>query len=546
MRKIFSVVAIMAGGLAMTASASSQSLDILIRNGSVYDGTGSPPINTDVGIADGKIVLVGSASPEQTAETVIDAQGMAVSPGFIDTHSHILESVVNFDGPFIVTQNLAQGVTTSALGSDGGMSPNELQTLFEKLDTNGVSNNWFCYVGHNGVRTQVMGHAKREATSAELNEMKALVRDGMEMGCSGLSAGLMYDPGMYSAPEEIVELAKATAPYDGTYDSHSRNPVTDFLNSELETAEIGIKAGIPAKLGHIKAVGLSHKGKANTLIERVDALRTQGHDIVGDVYPYDGAQTRRLAAVLVFPGEGPIGADRSTASIMDLLREKLKDSKSEAALKQATEQGVDGGFSWIKAVGYDSVRIVDAPQQPELLDQYITLLADERGQDPFDTMTDLLLDAKGDIIVTVGAMDEADVQAFILAPWNMISSDGSYIGPESVYGASPHPRSSGSFARVLGHYSRDLKLLPLEEVIRKLTSLPADHLRIHDRGRIEPGLAGDIVIFDPSTITDHATYAHPKRLATGVMSVILNGELVWKDGKPTGAAPGKFISRQTK
>ncbi|MDA5195136.1 N-acyl-D-amino-acid deacylase family protein [Govanella unica] len=527
------------------ARAGEQDYDLVIRGGLVYDGLGGEPVQQSVAVRGDRIAYVGPRQ-DLKARRTIDAKGLAVTPGFIDPHSHILESVVGVDGKFLVEQNLAQGITTAVIGADGALGIQRLKRVKAALATKGTTQNYFCYIGHNGVRNDIMPGAKPVATEAELAQMKAEVEAGMRLGCVGLSAGLMYDPGMFSAPEEIVALARAIQPFDGVFDSHSRDPVNEFLKSELETAEIGIAAGVPAKLGHIKSVGLRNKGQASSLINHVRALRAEGYEIVGDVYPYDGAQTRRLIAVLQFPDRAPISPSEPRAALMDELRASLADPVKRAALKAATEQGVKGGFSWVKAVGYDSIRIVDAPSNPELMDSYISVMAENRGVDGFTLLTDLLLAVDSDVIVTVGAMDETDVQAFIAEPWNMISSDGSYIGKGSVYGASPHPRSSGSFARVLGHYARDLKLITLSEAVRKMTSLPADHLRLYDRGRIVPGAKADIAIFDAATIADKATYVAPQNLAVGMHYVLVNGSLVWAQNKPTGATPGTFIQRQLK
>jgi len=519
-------------------------LDLLIRGGTVYDGTGAAPRKADIGVRGDRIVYVGTAN--RKARRVIDATGLAVAPGFIDSHSHVLESAKAVPAPFLAPQNLAQGVTTSVVGADGFQSPAGLRNEFAALRSKGSSTNYFCYVGHNGVRKDVMGHEQRAATPAEMDRMKALVREGMEMGCVGLSAGLMYDPGMFSPTEEIVTLAKEVTPFDGTYDSHSRDPVADFIGSEMETAEIGIAAGIPAKLGHLKAVGLRNKGKAAELVGRVEAAQAQGHQVVGDIYPYDGAQTNRLVGILVFPGEPPVTAARDTASVMTALRAALADPAKRAALRDATNNGYKGGFSWIKAVGYDSLRIVDAPGNPDLIGKYVQLMAQEKGQDPFDLVVDLLLRTDGRIIITAGAIMEDDLRKLLVQPWDMISSDGSYVGEGSVYTAAKHPRSTGSFARVLGHYSRDAKLFPLEEAIRKMTWLPAEHLRLYDRGRIAVGKIADVAIFDPATIADRSDYVHPAELAVGMKHVLVNGAEVWTEKGPTGATPGRFVARQKK
>jgi len=533
----------LAGAVAVAAgfagAAGAQTYDIVIRGGEIYDGNGGAPYVGDVAISGDRIAYVGPHKP-LSARQVIDATGRAVSPGFIDTHTHVLQDITRVKGPFLAEQDLAQGITTVILGPDGQESPKTLRTLLAAAKAQGVTQNYGCYVGHNGIRVDVMGHAQRAADAGEMARMKALVREGMQMGCVGLSAGLMYDPGMFSPPQEIIDLAKEVTPYGGIYDSHSRDPVKDFLGSELETAQIGVAAGIAAKLGHVKAVGLPNKGKAAELIARVNALRAQGHEIVGDVYPYDGAAAVGLEELLVFPdGTRPEG---SFAEVQAKLRAVLADPATRAALRQASENGYEGGFSWIKAGAYDASRIVEAPGQPELVGGFISLMARKRGQAPFDTLTDILLNAKGRIVAVIGTVDEEDMRALLKEPWDMISSDASWVGlPQPG-----HPRSTGAFARVLGRYSRDLKLFPLQEAVRKMTSLSADTLRLYDRGRLQEGKIADVAIFDPATVADRSDYAHPNRLAVGMDAVLVNGTVVWRDGKPTGSTPGRFVTRQAR
>lgn len=525
---------------AVTASTKAPHYDVIIRGGTIYDGNGGAPWVGDVAVRSGKIIAVGRYVAGAAAR-IIDARGLAVSPGFIDPHTHNMQSILTVNGAFLAPQDLAQGITTVILGPDGQESPKTLALLMAAARTQGTSQNYGCYVGHNGIRLDVMGHAQRAATPAEMDKMKAEVRSGMAMGCVGLSAGLMYDPGMFSPPDEIIDLAKEVKPFDGIYDSHSRNPATAFMASELETANIGIAAGIPAKLGHIKAVGLDNKGKSGDLIADVNALRAKGYTIVGDVYPYDGAAVLSLQDLIIFPGE-PRGAKLSFAAAQAKLKAALADPIARAALKQTSEKGIGNGFSWIKVGAYSASRIVVAPGQPELIDKFISVLAKEQGQDPFDVLTGILVKAKAPITIVVGTIDETDMRNFLVQPWDMICSDSAYIGLP----IPAHPRSTGSFARVLGRYSRDLKLFPLQEAVRKMTSLPADFLRLYDRGRLAAGKAADITIFDPARIADRSDYANPKLLAQGVVAVMVNGQTVWAAGKPTGATPGRFVSRQKK
>jgi N-acyl-D-aspartate/D-glutamate deacylase len=241
---------------------------------------------------------------------------------------------------------------------------------------------------------------------------------------------------------------------------------------------------------------------------------------------------------LIFPGVTQT-EEPALADVQARLREALADPAKKAALKSATNEGVNGGFSWVKAVGYGSMRIVSSPDDPALMDQNLQLLAEKRKQDPFDLLTKLVLDSKSSIMMTLGSVDEGDVRKLLVQPWVMVASDGT---PMSY---SPHPRSTGTFTRVLGHYSRDLKVLKLEEAVRKMTSLPADHLRLFDRGRIAEGKAADITIFDPATVRDRSTYTQPQLLSEGVVHVLVNGKAVIRDGKVTGEAPGTFVPRQS-
>ncbi len=510
--------------------------DIVIQGGTVIDGTGGDGYKADIGIRNGIIVFVGQAEGFE-ADEVIEAEGLMVTPGFIDVHNHSPETLlepVDYTNPAYITQ----GVTTAVAGADGNAAPAEIRRSVDYLTTNGFGTNYAYYVGHNGIRSEVMGNAQRQPTDAELDRMKALVREGMEMGAVGFSTGLMYEPGMFSNTEEVIELAREVAPYDGTYDSHTRNPVFEMIKSETEAIEVGIAADIPAKLAHLKAVGLLNRGHIGEIIDLVEKARAAGHDIVSDQYPYDGASTMPLHGLFLlagYPGMTEPDRDRVLPDVQKI----LKDSDLLPAIKMASEQGIDGGFSWIKAVGYGSMRIVDAPDFKDLIGQNLQTLANEQGKEPFDLLVDLVLRSERPVLITVGSIDEQEVQELLVQPWNMISSDGAYVvDGRAVY---LHPRSTGTYPRVLGRYVRELKLLSLPEAIRKMTSLPADHLRLYDRGRIKVGLAADIVIFNAETVRDKSTWTEPGLYCEGITDVLVNGVPVVRDAEITGATPGKFI-----
>jgi N-acyl-D-aspartate/D-glutamate deacylase len=528
-------LAVGCGGLlsAQAVPVRRDSLDVVIARARIIDGTGRPSVLGDVGIRHGYIVTVTRAGGLATAKakTRLDAAGLAVAPGFIDVHSHTVDALGAPERRFNEGV-IREGVTTVVGGPDGGYAPSDMKTVIEALARQGAGTNVALYVGHNGVRGAVMGSAHRAPSADELERMKAMVREGMELGAVGLSSGLMYEPGMFSTTDEVVELAKEVAPFHGIYDSHVRDPVKRFLWSDEECLAIGERAGIPAKIGHEKAVGLENAGKIADVIRMVNAARDKGFDAVTDQYPYDGAATAPLADIVVVPAEvkGQAGFD---------LKAALKDPATRARLKETSENGIDGGFAWLKATGYSSMRVTTSPDDPSLVGKYLSELATARKVAPFDLVSDLVIGAKRPIGITLGAIREADVRALMVQPWNMIASDGGYA--DASTDAMGHPRSTGTFPRVLGHYVREVKLLSLEEAVRKMTSLPADWIGLHDRGRIFEGQAADLVVFDPKTIADRSTWTEPAKLAVGVRDVVVNGVLVLQAGALTGAASGRYL-----
>lgn len=526
-------------GIAAAATgASAGPLDLIVRGGTVLDGTGSPGLRADVGVRAGKIVAIGDLEAASSKE-VLDARGLIVAPGFIDTHSHVPESLPGREGPLFNEGFLTQGVTTFVGGPDGFLSPTQISKFIDRMQRDGITTNYAFYVGHNGIRSEVMGKAHRAPTAAELAKMKALVREGMQMGAVGLSTGLMYVPGVFSKTEEVIELAKEVKPFGGTFDSHTRDPAFDMLGSDREVIEIGRAAGIPAKIAHLKAAGEVNKGLAKDEIALIEQARAAGQDVVADQYPYDGGATTNLDDLILIPGKqrpADTGFDHAT------VQRALADPSRRAELEAASEEGINGGFSWIKAIGYGNFRIVDAPDAPELVGKNIQLLAEERRQRSFGLIAELILSHPRPFLITLGAMHEPDVRAELAQPWNMICSDGSYVDAQTK--GRLHPRYTGSFTRVLGHYVRDVKLFSLEEAVRKMTSLPAGHLHLADRGRIDVGYAADITVFDAAKVSDRSTWTQPQALSEGIVHVIVNGVPALRGGKITGATPGGFVKRQ--
>lgn len=543
--------------LASRAPALAQQSDyeILIRDGQVIDGTGSPATETDVGIRSGKIAAVGDLSGA-SADQTIDASGLVVAPGFIDVHTHVAYALTD-SAKRLNEAFLRQGVATVVGGPDGAFSPGMIRLLLSGYKKHGIGTNIAFYVGHNGVRLIAMGDverpltvekvqraSKREETEIyqrpptdeEMEQMKTLVQEGMEMGAVGLSTGLMYPPGTFAATEEVPELARVVKPYGGIYDSHVRDPVREWLTSHREAIEIGEKAGVPVKFAHLKAVGKHNTSKVDSLIGMVEAARERRVRVVSDQYPYDAAgqtQLKDLILVKKNPDQNEkLLADRDTLAIL------LSSPERRRRIKKQSEQGIDGGFSWIKTVGYQSLRITRSPDYPELVGKYLSEIAEELGTDPFDLVADLYVKAEAPVDVK-GGIEEKTVRQLLRQPWNMVASDGRYADS-----SNSHPRATGTFPRVLGHYVRDVGVLSLEEAIRKMTSFPADIIGLPSRGRIAEGHPADVVVFDPETIDARSTYERPNAYATGVSHVLVHGVPALLDGELTGQAPGRFLKQQ--
>ena len=508
--------------------------DVVITGGTIVDGSGKARYAGDIGVRGGWIARVAPPGGLRTAAatTRLDARGLIVSPGFIDVHSHSIEEA--FKSPNRSNEAVVRmGVTTVVGGPDGFFAPMHMRMVMDSLRHHGAGTNVAMYVGHNGVREAVMGNAQRAPTAEELAKMKALVREGMELGAVGLSSGLMYEPGMWGTTAEVVELAKEVTPFRGIYDSHVRDPGHKLIESDRETIEIGERAGIAPKIAHEKVVGLENAGLLDQVIELVESARARGVNAVTDQYPYDGAATSPLEGIIVVPEA------MAKAPGFDL-KASLRDPATRRQLKGPSEHGIDGGFAWLKATGYSQMRITSSADDPKLVGEYLSELAKKRGVDPFDLISELIVGAKTPIGITLGAVREVDVKGLLVQPWNMIASDGAYVGPSE--GRQGHPRSSGTFPRVLGRYVREQRLLSLEEAMRKMTSFPADFVGLHDRGRIAEGQAADITIFDARTIIDRSTWDDPAAMATGVKHVLVGGTLVLRDERMTGEAPGRYLA----
>ena len=514
--------------------ASADAYDLVISGALIVDGTGRPARPGDVGVRGRWIATVSApgALKNAPARDRLDGTGLMLAPGFVDVHSHTVDQMLaparrGNEGA------VRMGVTTAVGGPDGFAGPAIMRQVITELARTGAGTNVALYVGHNGLREEVMGpNAQRPPTAEEMTRLRAAVREGMELGAVGLSTGLMYPPGMWSTTEEVIELAREVAPFRGVYDSHVRNPVWQLMASDEEAIIVGERAGIAPKIGHEKSVGLNNAGKTDSILLLVNAARARGINAVTDQYPYDGAATALLEELVVVPE-----AMRQQPGFD--LRAALRNRTTRQALKAPSEQGIGGGFSWIKAVGYQSMRVVSAPGQPALVGRYLVHLAQERRRDPWDLVVDLILQSPTPLLITLGAIREAEVEQLLVQPWNMVASDGEYA--DSTSAGPGHPRSTGTFPRVLGHYVRERKLLSLEEAVRKMTSFPADFMGLRDRGRIAEGQAADLVLFDPATVKDGSTWDQPWQAPLGIPHVIVNGTPVLRDGRMTGALPGVYL-----
>lgn len=496
--------------------------DILFLNAVVVDGKGSPGFAADVAIRDGRIAAIGNLK-HKAATVEMDLDGLVLAPGFIDVHSHA-DRDARVPESRMLKGLITQGVTTAVFGVDGESSLDDIRRSRELFDTQGIGTNYMYYIGHNGIRAASMGSAARAPNDQELARMAADVREAMRMGAIGLSTGLMYLPGSHAAADEVVLLATEVAAYGGRYDSHVRDPANNLLQSIAECLRIAQSAGVSAHPAHIKAVGANNFALSGDIISLIEKAIANGQEVTADVYPYDGATVRTLDSLLIRPDSSAI-------------TEALQDPEKREQIRVDSEQPSAETFSWINAVGYSSMRVV-VSETPAYEGQMLVDLAEQNHKTPFDFIADVVV-AEGETAkVTLGAIQESDVQALLTQPWVMLSSDGRDGGFDA---GSGHPRSRGTFPRVLGRYVRELHLLTLEEAIRKMTSLPASYLRLPDRGIISEGAVADITIFDPDSITDRATWALPSLYSEGVVNVMIGGEFAMRDGQLTGSVSGQFL-----
>jgi N-acyl-D-amino-acid deacylase len=505
----------------------SQPYDVLITNGKIIDGTGNPWFYGDIGIRNGKIEAIGKLA-QKDARRVIDATGLIVSPGFVDVHTHIEGSVLDVPtaGNFIL-----DGVTSVVTGNCGG-SAVDVKHFVHELDSVKTSVNVAMLIGHNSVRRAVMGEEQRDPTPAEQAQMESLVEQGMRDGAVGLSTGLIYVPGTYSKTEEVVGLAKVAARYNGVYASHIRDEGDRVTEAVEEAINIGRQANIPVQISHFKVTYKPNWGKSVSTLAQVDKARKEGIEVTVDQYPYVASSTT-LSTTLpswVFGG----GRDSVMIRLADPnTRQKIKQEMADMLKKKQLKN-----YSYAVVARYAPDSTYNGKNLSE-----INKLRGRKAKPLEEAETILELIASTERVQMVYfSMHEGDLRRILQYPNNMFASDAGI----NKYGAGmPHPRAYGTNARVLGSYVRDLKLIRLEEAIRRMTSLPAAKFNLRDRGLLREGMAADVVVFDEKTVGDRATFDRPHAYASGFAYVIVNGKVTAEGGRHTGVRNGRNLKAQS-
>lgn len=494
--KLSRILAVLPAALVLlAASPNPEPASFVIRGARVADGTGSPLVQADVRVAGDRIAEVGKLAPRD-GERVIRGDGLVLAPGFIDVHNHSTEGLAT--DPLAETQ-VSQGITTLVLGPDGD-SPWPIAAYLEERDKAPAAVNVMTMVGHETVRSLVMGKDfKRKSTPEETAKMAELVAQGMKEGAMGLSSGLEYEVGSYSSTEELIALSKAAAQFGGFYMTHSRDEADKSFEAMDEALAISKQGGLPLDLSHIKLATVGVWGQAKRAVALIDAARAKGQDVTADCYPYEAWHSNI---------------------------EVLVPDKQYFDAKSVARALADVG-------GADRVTITACKAHPDYAGKNLEQIAKSEGISTTDLFAKIVKDGGADVIGH--SMKTEDVDTFYRQSWVMVASDGG-IGAD-------HPRGAGTFPRVLGRFVREKHLFSLEEAVRKMTSLPATRMSLKDRGRIAPGMKADLVLFNPETIIDRSTFEEPRKLSVGVELVIVNGEAVWSDGKPTGAKPGRVLRR---
>jgi N-acyl-D-amino-acid deacylase len=528
---------------------------VLLRNGTIYDGSGSAPYRGDLAIEGDVIAAVGDLK-SASAKTEIDVHGLAVAPGFINMLSWSVESLIH-DGRS--QSEIRQGVTLEVMGEGSSMGPlNEAMkrdgpTMFlqqgdikydiewttlgeylEFLERRGVSCNVASFVGTSTLRVYAVGYDDRPATEEELKLMRDLVRQAMEEGAVGLSSALIYPPASYATTEELIELASVVAEYDGLYISHIRSEGSTFLEALDELLIIAEDAYVRSEIYHLKASGKSNWHKMDEAIRRIEAAQADGLPITADMYTYPFSGTGLSTCIPPWAHDGGHKA----------LISRLKDPSTRAKIRQDMLNTSDEWENIYEEMGQDNILLSGFQREhlKPLTGKTLAEVAAMRGTSPEDTLMDLIVEDDSRIFTMYFSMSEDNLRKQVQLPWVSFCSDAESQAPEGVFlKSNPHPRAYGSFARVIGKYVRDEKLISLEEAVRRLTSFPAANLKIERRGSLKEGYFADVVVFDPAKVQDYATPQQPHQYSTGMVHVFVNGVQVLHDGEHTGTKPGRVV-----
>jgi N-acyl-D-amino-acid deacylase len=537
--------------LALTACTTA-TYDTVIRNATIYDGSGKPPIHGDVAIKGDRINAVGVVRGH--AKNEIDARGMAVAPGFINMLSWATDSLI-VDGRAMA--DVKQGVTLEIFGEGWSMGPlndsmkaeilkqqgdikydinwTTLREYLDSLVARGISVNVASFVGATTVRIYVLGEADRPPNAEELVRMRALVRQAMEDGALGVGSSLIYAPAFYAKTDELIAMCKEAAPYHGMYISHMRSEANRLLEAVDELITISREAGVPAEIYHLKAAGSANWPKMDQVLQRIEAARAQGLRITADMYTYPAGATGLDAAMPPWVQEGGY----------DAWRKRLMDPEIRARVIREMRTPTDAWENLMILAGSpDRVLLIGFKNEKlkPLTGKTLAEIAAMRGTSPEDTAIDLVIEDHSRIDTVYFLMSEDNIRKQIQQPWVSFGSDAAASAPEGVFlKSSCHPREFGNVAKLLGQYVRDEQLIPLEDAVRRLTSLPATNLGIAERGTLQPGYFADVVVFDPATVRANATFENPRQYATGIVHVFVNGQQIVRDGEHTGAKPGRVV-----
>lgn len=498
--------------------------DLIVRGARVVDGTGNPWYRADVAVRGDRIAAI-ATHVAGSAVREIRADGLVVAPGFIDLHTHARRGI--FENPG-ADNYVRQGVTTLFEGPDGD-SPLPIRDFLARIEAADTAPNVGMFIGHGSVREKVIGRVDRAATPEELDRMRGMVEEGMLQGAFGLSTGLFYAPGVFSRTEEVVQLAKVAGSMGGIHISHIRDEAAGVVKSVAETVRIGEEGSLPTQVTHHKVMGKPNAGKSRETLRLVSEARARGVDATSDAYPYTASSTSLASGLL--PSWANEGGRRE-------MLKRLADAEARKRIRDYVREAIR-----LERGGGDprNIQIAWAENEPSIQGKNLAEILRVRGLEPTvanaaETVLQLL--EKGQVRGIFHAISEPDLEAILVDPTTMIASDGEV----AIFGrASPHPRSYGTFARVLGVYVREKKLLTLEDAVRKMTSFPAQRVGLVDRGILRPGMKADVVVFDPARVRDRATYENPHQYPEGVTVVFVNGVAVFENGAMTGARPGVVL-----